>query len=59
MKVLDVADMGYCYSVWLDTGYGFMQRKVPDAGDKPLEVYEEVMCALCAKVIDQTRATPV
>ena len=59
MEVLDVADMGYCYAVWLDAGYGFMQRKIQDEGDKPLEVHEEVMCALCAKVIDQAGATPV
>jgi len=52
MNVVSVVDMGYSYAVWFDTGTGFMQRKEQAAGEKTLEVYEEAICALCAKLVD-------
>ena len=53
MKIKRVADTMSGYIILLDNGSGFMQRKIPKtAADYPLEYHEEILCAMCERMIE-------
>ena len=53
MKIKHVTDIGHSYMIFSDDGFGVMQRKHPKtAADYPLERREEMLCAMCVRMIE-------